>query len=347
MLGQQIRQKKNIVIIFIAVILLILPLLFKANNMPFAANAIFLSVLYSIMSLAWNLLGGYCGHANYGNSVYFGVGAYTTIFLLVFQEITPWIGIFISGITGCLAGIFLGAPFFRLKSIWFALATSTSVLIFQLIFIVYAPEGSRGIQVPIVPPEKQLFYLRYAGPYIYIYIALAILAVELYIMNKVLNSKLGYYFQAIREDERAAMALGVHPFKYKMIAMVFNSFFVGMCGGLYAVRYRFVDPFAVFEPLTWSLYPVVTSLLGGTGFSLGPMVGSFLFMPFIEYIRAKIVPNFPRLYGLHFFTAGVILMFVSLRVPKGILGWLEQKGYIRRTLPSEVLGLKKNSDKND
>lgn len=331
-----INRKTILYIITISAILLVLPVIFMTLNLPFAANALFLALLYSVMALGWNLLGGYGGQVSFGHAVFFGVGAYTTMCLLLFYEITPWIGIFIGGVLAAITGLGLGVPFFRLRSHWFSLATLASVTIFLLAFQVLMPGGSAGLQVPIVPPEKQLYYVRFPGPYVYIYITLAILAIEIIVLNRLVKGKIGYYLQAIRDDEDAAMAMGINPFKYKMIAMALSAFFVGVAGGIYAIRFRFVDPYCVFELILISIYPVIATLLGGMYNFWGPVVGSFVFLPLVEYVRSNIVSRFPRYFGLHYLVAGIILLIISIWLPNGIMGWLEEKGYIKRTTPFHI-----------
>ncbi|MEM0269120.1 MAG: branched-chain amino acid ABC transporter permease [Candidatus Korarchaeum sp.] len=310
-------------------LLLLLPAVFMVLDLGFAAAALYFCVQYSIMAMAWNFLAGYAGQVSFGHAVFFGVGAYTTMILLLFYEVTPWVGIPIGGVMAALLG--LGLSFlFRLRSHWFSLATLALVTIFLLLFQEFAPGRAAGLQVPIVPPEKEFYYLRYAGAYYYIYLALAYLGVEVLLMNYLVKRDVGYYLQAIREDEETAMSLGINPFKYKVLAMLVSSFFMGIAGGLYTVRFRFVDPYCVFDILLISIYPVIASLLGGMYTFWGPVVGSFVFVPIFEYVRSNIVTAFPRYFGLHFLVAGIILFIISLRVPRGIVGWLEAKGYVRR-----------------
>ncbi|MEM0037298.1 MAG: branched-chain amino acid ABC transporter permease [Candidatus Korarchaeum sp.] len=310
-------------------LLLLLPAVFMVLDLGFAAAALYFCVQYSIMAMAWNFLAGYAGQVSFGHAVFFGVGAYTTMILLLFYEVTPWVGIPIGGIMAALLG--LGLSFlFRLRSHWFSLATLALVTIFLLLFQEFAPGRAAGLQVPIVPPEKEFYYLRYAGAYYYIYLALAYLGVEVLLMNYLVKRDVGYYLQAIREDEETAMSLGINPFKYKVLAMLVSSFFMGIAGGLYTVRFRFVDPYCVFDILLISIYPVIASLLGGMYTFWGPVVGSFVFVPIFEYVRSNVVTAFPRYFGLHFLVAGIILFLISLRVPRGIVGWLEAKGYVRR-----------------
>jgi len=283
--------------------------------------------------MAWNILAGYTGQISFGHAIFFGVGAYTTMILMLYYGVTPWIGMFIGGIIAALTGLALGFPLFRLRSHWFTLATIAASEIFKLVFISWKwVGGAAGLQPPIVPSELALYYLQYAGPYIYIYIALGILGIEIIALYLIINSKTGFYLQAIREDEYAAMSMGINPFKYKMIAMLVSAFFTGIGGGLYTVRYRFIDPFAVFDLITISVYIAVAGILGGIYTFIGPIVGAFIFMPITEYVRAQIVVRFPRYYGLHVFVLGIILAIITLSMPEGVVGWLEKKGLIKREL---------------
>ncbi|RDD53460.1 MAG: branched-chain amino acid ABC transporter permease [Candidatus Korarchaeota archaeon NZ13-K] len=320
---------RSFIYLCLIALLLALPIIFMVLDLGFAAAALYLCVQYSIMAMAWNFLAGYAGQVSFGHAVFFGVGAYTTMILLLFYEVTPWVGIPIGGIMAALLG--LGLSFlFRLRSHWFSLATLALVTIFLLLFQEFAPGRAAGLQVPIVPPERELYYLRYAGAYYYIYLALAYLGVEVLLMNYLVRRDIGYYLQAIREDEETAMLLGINPFKYKVLAMLVSSFFMGIAGGIYTVRFRFVDPYSVFDLLLISIYPVIASLLGGMYTFWGPVVGSFIFVPIFEYIRSNVVTAFPRYFGLHFLVAGIILFLISLRVPRGVVGWLESRGYLRR-----------------
>ncbi len=321
-----LKGKNGLYFSLATAILLVAPILFWVLDLPFPANALFLCLMFSIMAMAWNLLEGYTGQLSFGHAVFFGVGAYTTMILMLYYKVTPWIGIFAGGAIAAIVGVSLGVPLFRLKSHWFALATIAVGEIFKLLFVSWDyVRGSAGLQAPIVPEKQALYYLQYAGPYVYIYLALGMLGLELLVFYPLVRSKTGYYLQAIREDEGAAMAVGINPFKYKMIAMFFSALFTGIGGGLYVVRYRFIDPFAAFDLITVSVYITIAGILGGIYSFIGPIIGSFVFVPISEYVRVYIVSRFPRYYGLHVFVLGVILLIISLVAPEGIVGWIEKK----------------------
>lgn len=321
----------------VASILMVTPVMLYLADMPFIANMMFLSLMYSIAAMAWNLLAGYTGQLSLGHAIFFGVGAYTTIVFTLYYNVTPWLGMFIAGVVAALIGLGLGVPLFRLRSHWFTLATIATGEIFKLVFNNWSyVGGSAGLQMKIVPRGEELYYLQYAGPYVYIYIALLILAIELLVLYKIVTSRVGFYLQAIREDELVAKTLGINTFKYKLVAMGVSAFFTGMAGALYAVRFRFVDPTAVFDIITVSTYIAIASIVGGIHSFVGPIIGAFILLPAAEYVRITIVAAFPRVFGLHVFVLGVILLIVSLFTPEGVIGRLERMGLIKRRRLVEV-----------
>ncbi|BEP17857.1 branched-chain amino acid ABC transporter permease [Pyrofollis japonicus] len=322
---------KNPLVVLLVALLLVLPVLFWLANLPFYANMVFLAIMYGIAAMAWNLMEGYTGLFSLGHAVFFGVGAYTTMILMLYYDVTPWVGIWVAGIMAAITGFLLGFPLLRLRSHWFTLATIAVGEIFKLAFAHWDyVGGSRGLQSPIVGGGKALYYLQYTGPYVYVYVALFVLAIELVVLHRIINSRTGYYFQTIREDEVVAETLGIDTFRYKMLSLVISSFFTGLAGALYAIRFRYVDPFAVFDLITISTYMSIAGIIGGIYTFIGPVVGAFIFIPAAEFVRVKIVSAFPRYFGLHVAVVGILLLLISLALPEGVIGYLKRKGVLRR-----------------
>lgn len=295
-------------------------------DMPFYANMVFLALMYGVAALAWNLLQGYTGYFSLGHAVFFGVGAYVTIILAKYYSVTPLAGMVAAGLVAGLLGLALGPPLFRLRSHWFTLATIAIAEVFKMLFAHWDYVGaSSGLQMQIVEEGERLYYVQYAGPYVYAFIALAVLAVELAAMWRIVNSKLGMYLQAIREDELVAETLGVDTFRYKLASLTISAFFTGLAGALYAMRFRYVDPFAVFDLITVSTYISIAGIVGGIYTLAGPVVGAFIFLPAAEYVRAAIVSRFHQVTGLHVVIVGFILLLISLFLPEGVVGYLEKR----------------------
>jgi len=324
------RYLANPAIVLSTLAVLVLPVVFKYIGAPFYANMIFLALMYGIAAMAWNLMQGYTGLFSLGHAVFFGVGTYTVMILLLRYGVTPWIGIWVAGIVAALTGFLLGFPLLRLRSHWFTLATIAIGEIFKLAFAHWDyVGGAAGLQMPIAGPGKKLFYMQFIGPYVYVYIAFALLVIELIVLHKIINSKIGYYLQTIREDELVASTLGIDTFRYKMLSLVISSFFTGLAGALYAVRFQYVDPFAVFDLITISTYIAIAGIVGGIYTFIGPVVGAFIFIPAAEYVRATIVSEFPRVFGLHVVIVGIILLLISLLLPEGVIGWAKKKGWLK------------------
>ena len=324
------RYARNPVVVLVSVLLLALPALFSMTGQPFYANMLFLSLMYGVAALAWNLMQGYTGMFSLGHAAFFGVGAYTVMVAMLYYNVSPWIGIWLAGVMAAVVGFLLGFPLLRLRSHWFTLATIAVGEIFKLAFAHWGYVGAaRGLQAPIVGPNKALYYMQFTGPFVYVYVALLVLLVELVVLYRVVNSRTGYYLQTIREDEIVAKTLGIDTFRYRMLSLVISSFFTGLAGALYAVRFHYVDPFAVFDLITISTYIAVAGIIGGIYSFIGPLVGAFIFVPAAEYVRVKIVSAFPRVFGLHVVVVGVILLLISLFLPEGVMGYLKRKGYIK------------------
>ena len=104
------RQAFSLPVLVAAFLLVVTPFGLYLADLPFIANMIFLSLMYAIAVMAWNLLMGYTGQLSIGHAVFFGVGAYTTMILVVYYNVTPWIGMFVAGAVAALAGLGLEDP---------------------------------------------------------------------------------------------------------------------------------------------------------------------------------------------------------------------------------------------
>jgi len=334
----ELRTRAGMLVLGLGLFLIMLPLPIKNQ---FFINALFVTFLYAIMTLAWAIACGQAGMLSFGHSAFFGIAAYTTMVLL-HQKVTPWLGIPAGALLAGLFGFALGLLFARLRSHWFALATLVLNDIFRLIFENWEEVGGmRGLEMPyyLVVGEPSLYWLNFTHPRPFYYLALGITGLELLMIYLLTKSKMGYYLKAIREDEEAAKSVGINITLYKGFALGLSAFFMGLAGGLYTIRYGYIDPGAVFNMMRISIYPAIAGLLGGVYSLVGPVVGCFIFIPIAEYTRAYIGSWLgARFYGIHLVFFGIILLLVSLKMPEGIMGFLEKAGYIRPLLSTTVGG---------
>ncbi|MEM3551706.1 MAG: branched-chain amino acid ABC transporter permease [Candidatus Bathyarchaeia archaeon] len=317
------KNKRLIGFFFLAsAILLIVP----SFGNPFLTHSLFLSFLYAFMALAWNLLCGYGGQFSLGHHLYFGVGAYVTAVLLINLDLTPWIGMLVSGIVCAALAALVSLPLFQLRLQWFTIATMVVAEIFKIAFTNWdAVGGGKGLLLPMKPPS--IYWLRFAEPDVYYYIMLGLLAIEAIILYRIINGKIGHCLQVIREDEYAAMSVGINSLKYKTIALVIGGFFCGIAGGFYTAKYRFIDPFSTMDYMI-SVEVALVGIIGGVYTFIGPIIGSLLVIPVSNYVRAAFgAPLGGQFFGVHRLIYGCVLLVAALFMQEGIVGWTKRKGY--------------------
>jgi len=178
--------------------------------------------MWVLIGSSWNLLAGFTGQVSFGHAIFFGTGAYTAGLCVTKLGISAWWGMLLGGPVSSLVGLFIGWVCFRLRGPYFALATIAVGEIFRLVAIDWRSftEGMEGILI------IQTF--RSKLPYYYLGAALAALCI--FVIHRVIYSKWGYYFVAIREDQDAAESLGISAFRYKSLSLLISSFLQGWQG---------------------------------------------------------------------------------------------------------------------
>jgi branched-chain amino acid transport system permease protein len=322
--------------------LLILPLFVESTYLLHMMILIFINI---ILGTSWNVLGGYTGQYSVGHAAYFGVGAYTTMLLLQYRQVVPWKGIWLGAALAVVTAVVIGSICFRLRGPYFVLASIAVAEIFRVtaLNLKDVTNGAEGVLVTEIPPlqfgstlitdwtTKVPFY--YTG---YIFTVLVILVSWL-----VSRSKLGYYFQAIREDQDAAHSLGINPTIYKNTALAISAIFTAFAGSLYGVYVGFIDPSTVLA-LDLSVQIVMIAIIGGIGTIFGPLIGAALLIPLSEALRsnaitdaligAKIVNPDSKvgaflkenLAHAHVLIYGILVVIVILFMPEGILGFFRK-----------------------
>lgn len=276
---------------------------------------VLLSVYFSIvLTASWNFIGGYAGYVNFGLGTYVGLGAYFSALLMIdYGGWSPFLTAWFSGVACALIGLFVGWVTLRLRGDYFAIAT-LSVYFVAVLLAWILPFFHGGdeltLQIPPYSPytTKAIFYE--------IYLGLALLTVGMTLW--VDRSRFGYGLAAIRESEDVAEVVGVATTRLKVAAYVLSCFFPGVAGGLLAHYISIVDPKSVFD-VTYSLNPILMTVLGGAGTFLGPIIGATLLTLINEALITQILSEAKVI------VYGVILIVVVLFLPEGILGLLKKR----------------------
>ena len=267
--------------------------------------------LWAAMGLAWNIISGYAGQISFGHQVFFGIGAYVTVLLVVKTGLTPWIGMGLAVAVAVLAAVLIGLPTFRLGGIYFGLATLAYPLIFR---IVMDWLGYQEVAIPMIR-ERPGWFMQFTEPRSFDLLALGVLAATLVLSRLIETSRLGYRLRAVKENEQAAEAMGVDAFRAKMAAYVLSAVPAAVVGAVYIHAILFiVTPDAVFGLLVIS-QTLVVALVGGIGTLWGPLIGAAVMVPVSEVLDSTVGDRLPGIQGVVY---GAALMLIMIGAPDGL-----------------------------
>jgi branched-chain amino acid transport system permease protein len=304
--------------LFPVVIILVWGLAVIINGQDTLREKTFTMLMFVGMASSLNILLGYTGYVSFGHIVFFGLGGYFG-FYLISQHNLALIPASLAGgaLSAALAGL-LGMAVLRLRGAYFALATIGINEASRAFVSNFGPfGGATGMFVQFSAYEA------YGGAgaalwttfvYLWLVTLMIILASSL-----VKSSRFGLGLMAIREDEDAAMVMGVKAPRAKTIAFMISAFFPGIIGTLYFFKNGNVEPGDAFQ-LHMSIEALVMIMLGGMGTVFGPMLGAVTYQGLRGYLLTS-----PLFKSLHLAVSGCFLLIIVLFVPAGVVGWIRHR----------------------
>jgi len=286
----------------------------------FFLDSLILILLWGASAAAWNVAGGYAGQVSLGHAAFFGLGAYSAALLGTRWGVSPWIGLVVGAVLATAFGFILGFLSNRLRGPYFVLAT---IAFSQVLLIVASrwrgfTSGSEGIPVPFRPG---FWTLGIVDKRVWVYLVL-VLAALLYLVQLYLErSRRGYQLAAVREDEDAALSLGVPARRLKVAAIAASAALTAACGTLWAQYVGFVDPYYVFS-VDLSVRFCLATILGGIGTPLGPFLGAALITLLETSLRARFGGIGAGLVGIYLIIYGVVLILMVRFAPHGLVPWV-------------------------
>jgi len=271
--------------------------------------------MWIALAQSWNLISGLTGYVSFGHVAFFGIGAYTTG-ILVTKLGWPWLAACLAaGVMAMVLALVIGWPCLRLKGPYFAIAMLGLNEVLRVIVSYYEglTGGGSGLSMPTLHASVPIYYTMGL-------VALSVTGLTYVIIT----SRFGLRLMTIREDEVAAEAMGIDTFRYKLYAFLISAAAPGIVGGLAARDQGYIEPMSVF-PLITTITMIVMVLFGGKGTIWGPVLGAVLLFTFQEIVWARFI-------YLHQLFFGAIIVAVVLLMPRGILGVLQQKYNLPRTI---------------
>jgi branched-chain amino acid transport system permease protein len=271
--------------------------------------------MWIALAQSWNLISGLTGYVSFGHVAFFGMGAYTAA-ILIGTLGWPWLlACLAGGVMAMVLALVIGWPCLRLKGPYFAIAMLGLNEVLRVIVSYYEglTGGGSGLSLPTLHASVPIYY------------AMGLVALSVTGLTYVIiTSRFGLRLMTIREDEVAAEAMGIDTFRYKLYAFLLSAVAPGIVGGLAARDQGYIEPTSVF-PLITTITMIVMALFGGKGTIWGPVLGAVLLFTFQELVWARFI-------YLHQLLFGAIIVGVVLLMPRGILGVLQMRYNLPRTI---------------
>jgi branched-chain amino acid transport system permease protein len=312
-------------------------LLVAALAFPWLASGYALSVgtliLYlAYTSQAWNVMMGFAGQLSLGHSLYVGLGAYSAGALYYHFDLGPWAGLPLAIAVAALVGVFIGflAFRFRVSGVHFALLTIAFAEFTRLGFDHLSWVGGTGGMFLKVAERDSLDLIDFRGPpALYYYAMLALTAGALALCAKLLGSRAGYYWRAIRDNEAAAQALGVPVFRWKLLAVALSAGMTAVSGVFFAFYNNHLFPEEIFST-DRSILIVLGPVIGGVGTLFGPILGAAVLTLLSEGVTEALAALGWEIPGSKGIVYGVLLLGAVVFLPNGIWPPLAHRLGLRR-----------------
>ena len=294
---------------------------------PLVANDYVVSVLVLVLfaaylAQAWNIMMGFAGLLSLGHALYIGLGAYASAALYFHYGLPPWLGMLAGSALASLAGAAIGALSFRFRvaGVYFALLTIAFAEFTRILFDHFPWIGaSSGLFLPVAArATSDLVNLR-GTPVMFYYVLLAATVALLALSRVLLHRRIGYYWQAIREDEEAAKALGIDVVRCKLAAVALSAALTAVAGAFHAFYYNNLYPEAIFATGR-SIELMLPAIIGGLGTLFGPILGAFVLTTLSE-VLTETTKNL-GVDGAKQLLYGLVLAIVVVLRPAGLWPWL-------------------------
>lgn len=295
----------------------ILPLFIKSQ---FTLHVMCMIIIWSIVGMGWNFLGGYAGQVSTGHAVFYGIGAYTVALLFKFFLISPWIGILIGMVISVIISVLIGWPLLRLQGHYFAVASMAVCECCRIVFVNLKQfGGATGVDFLNKKVNKWAALQLSKTEYYYLFLAVAVLILGLVIYLD--RSKFGYYLRTIKGNQSAAESVGIDTTRYKLEAYMLSAAIVSLGGSLYAQYMLYIDP-SMLMTLKISLMILLVTVMGGIGTVIGPIIGAVILTLISEYTRVLMGGTGS---GIDQIIYGALVIIVVLYLPNGVLSLFKKK----------------------
>jgi branched-chain amino acid transport system permease protein len=273
-------------------------------------------LIWGILAMALDLIVGYIGIVSFGHAALFGLGAYGAAIALVKLGSGFWLALALGLLLPVVFAIGVGGLSLYIKGSYFTIITLVAAEVVHTVALAFPIfGGENGLNFDVPKLNMGFFSISISEPLHYYYFVLLFFFLSYLICRRITQSPMGKVFQALKDNEERAKAIGYDVRKYKIIAFVISGFFSGLSGILYVILQRYANP--DFLSFIISGEAVIWTLIGGMGTLFGPVIGTAFVMLFADFLSTW-MKNHLVVIGLMFICAVIFL-------PKGIVGTIKDR----------------------
>ncbi|MDS1140840.1 branched-chain amino acid ABC transporter permease [Pusillimonas sp. SM2304] len=278
-------------------------------------------LILGLFAASFNLIFGYTGMLSFGHAAFFGVGSYATAMLLQSMQ-WPLLACLLAAIVaGAVLALIIGFFSVRLNEVYFSMLTlAFGMMVYSVVHQWRSvTNGSDGIAGFVVTSLGLGIDVTLGNPAVYYHVVLVLVVLATALLYLICRSSFGLILRAIRQNPERVAFCGLNVRSYRLAAFTIAGAFAGLAGGLMAPFLRIASP----ELVHWSMSaePVLMSILGGTGYFLGPFFGAGMFVLLETWITS--------MTHAWMLVLGIILALMVMFFRRGVLGtfldWLQER----------------------
>lgn len=291
-------------------VMLVLPWTLPGKYYLFLATMV---SIYIIMVLGLNLIVGYTGLLSLAHGAFFAIGAYTCGIFQVREIMSYWPALVVGSLATGLSGALVGLAILRTKGPYLAIGTMClSILTALALMNMESLTGGASLGGIAGPGMLEIgsWHIDFYSGKVYFYFVSVFLLISVLVIYRLIHSRVGRAFMAIRDQEDLAEAIGINTMRFKILAFSIGSLFAGFAGGLYAGYMGALDPDIASIGMSFNL--LVMAIVGGAGTLSGAFAGTILLWMLPEVLQASEEYK-PLIFG-------IILLVIIIFMPKGIMG---------------------------
>jgi len=320
--GSTLMQRVLLGVILAAAI--VLPLVVGSDRWVTLLTVV---VIYVVLASGLNIVVGFTGLLDLGYVAFYAIGAYYTA--IIFRQVLDaqfgvditrywwlmWVNLIVGGLLAAGAGVLIGYPTLRVRGDYLAIMTLGFGEIIRIIAgnwvgLTRGPSGIVGI------PKPEFAGFEFSTQQSLYYLALALALISLFVISRIVRSRIGRAWTAIREDEVAAEAMGIHTSRYKLLSYATGAFFAGVMGVFFGHYINYISPSSFLLMESFIILSLV--VLGGMGNIAGPILGAVIWITLQEWLRDfSFVQAHPETRGI---AMGLVLVLLMVFRPQGLLG---------------------------